>query len=155
MLFIPCSGGRGEEVSAVYAKPARDCGNALETYLSDERSIESWESLLFSILKAETHDKNEEAISELAQWIEENHDDAPLGVTPLKKRPKLEIRSPALDAGYELTLMDLEEDLGTSPDLVLANLRLEWKKAAGNFAIEGLRKQRNLSWPALTDTCPE
>jgi hypothetical protein len=34
------------------------------------------------------------------------------GMTPMKKRAKLAVTSPALEAGFEATLMPLKSDLG-------------------------------------------
>jgi hypothetical protein len=88
------------------------------------------------MVKADPNDKMEEAMYNLSKRIEASEDDAPMGITPLKKRPKLEIRSLALEAGFELTLMDLEEDLVTTPDLVVSNIRREWQKAGQNFQTQ-------------------
>jgi hypothetical protein len=117
-------------------------------YLNDERPRSpSWETMLLcSIAKADPLDKNLETINRLFDLtIETNDEEAPFRVTPMKKRKKLDIRSPALDAGFELILIDLDEDLGESTDVVIANiLRQEWKKAGRNFLtlkelVEGAR----------------
>jgi hypothetical protein len=102
-VFIPAQGSTGDGVTSVFVRPfvaASDFGETLETYLHDDRPRESWETLLCSISKAEPQDKTEATLSKQASMIENNDDEAPRGVTPLKKHPKLEVRSPALDAGF-------------------------------------------------------
>jgi hypothetical protein len=147
LVFISAQGSSGDGVTSVFVTPfvtASDFGDILETYLNDDRPRESWETLLCSISKAEPQDKTEATISKLASMIENNDDEAPRGDTPLKKRPELEVRSPALDAGFELTLMELEEDLGTTTEIVITNIRQEWQKTGRNFMtlkelVEGAR----------------
>jgi hypothetical protein len=59
-----------------------------------------------------------------------------VGVTPMKKRPKLDVMTPVvLDAGFEVTMAVLKEDLGDGDRLVMSNLKLEWKKVVINLEL--------------------
>jgi hypothetical protein len=54
-------------------------------------------------------------------------------LTPLKKRAKLDLRSSFIEAGYEVTIAEVIDNLGTSDSLILSNLQMEWKKIGKNF----------------------
>jgi hypothetical protein len=48
-----------------------------------------------------------------------------VGMTPMKKRPKLDVLTPVADAGFEVTLAVLENDIGESDRMVVSNLKFE------------------------------
>mmetsp|Transcript_25523 Transcript_25523/g.33294 ORF Transcript_25523/g.33294 Transcript_25523/m.33294 type:complete len:151 (-) Transcript_25523:1083-1535(-) len=83
--------------------------------------------------------------------IEERDREFPRGMTPMKKRAKLDLKSPSLDAGFELTMVDLMEDLGTNNEIMLSNLRDQWRQLGHNLTTlkdmhDGIRVAlRNLS----------
>jgi hypothetical protein len=55
-----------------------------------------------------------------------------MGMTPMKKRSRLTVSSPALEAGYESTLVPLNPDLGPE-SLFEHNVRLGWKPLVSNL----------------------
>jgi hypothetical protein len=54
------------------------------------------------------------------------------GVTPHKKRPKREVRSPALEANYELTMPEVKTTLEDNLEDIMRNLATEWRAVANN-----------------------
>jgi hypothetical protein len=60
-----------------------------------------------------------------------------VGMTPMKKRPKLDVLTPVADAGFEVTLAVSENDLGESDRMVVSNLKREWKKVVMNLELLG------------------
>eukprot|EP00546_Thalassionema_frauenfeldii_P013470 CAMPEP_0178911166 /NCGR_PEP_ID=MMETSP0786-20121207/9531_1 /TAXON_ID=186022 /ORGANISM="Thalassionema frauenfeldii, Strain CCMP 1798" /LENGTH=377 /DNA_ID=CAMNT_0020583557 /DNA_START=281 /DNA_END=1414 /DNA_ORIENTATION=- len=135
-----------------FLKPAVYAGKLqpnLERYLQEERSKESWESLLTNLDK--TENVTSEEMANFENRIDTREREYPLGVTPLKKRVKLDLNSPTLDAGFEVTVLDLVDDLGANDSMVLSNLREQWRLLGQNLRTlkelqEGAREGlRNLS----------
>jgi hypothetical protein len=58
-----------------------------------------------------------------------------VGVTPMKKRPKLGVMSPVVDARFEVMMAVLEDDFGGGDRLVLSNFKLEWKKVVMSLEL--------------------
>lgn len=134
MVFI-CSPAR----DLIYSKPsvpASKFGDNLERYLAEERPKESWKTLLTSLAKSEQ--ASTEDLERLANHLHGRERSLPQRLAPLKKRTKLDIDSPTLDAGFEVTLMDLLPDLGSTDSLMLSNLRLQWRHLCAN--LETLRE---------------
>ena len=73
-------------------------------------------------------------VQDLSKRLQEEAKSYPLGHTPLKKRTKLNMKSLALEAGFKLTMVELNEDLGTTDSLVSSSLRNESKALAANFS---------------------
>mmetsp|Transcript_15992 Transcript_15992/g.24205 ORF Transcript_15992/g.24205 Transcript_15992/m.24205 type:complete len:232 (-) Transcript_15992:796-1491(-) len=148
IVLIWASNGR-----EAFLKPsveARKLQPNLERYLQEERSKESWETLLTNLDKAEN--VTSEEMANFEDRIDTRERDYPLGVTPLKKRKKLDLNSPTLDAGFEVTVLDLVDDLGVNDSMVLSNLREQWRLLGQNLktlkelqegAREGLRNLAN------------
>jgi hypothetical protein len=56
------------------------------------------------------------------------------GVTPHKKRMKLEVRSPSLEENYEVTMLEVEVNLlGDTLEEIMQSLVVEWKVMASNI----------------------
>jgi hypothetical protein len=56
-----------------------------------------------------------------------------IGVTPMKKRPKLVVRSASIEDDFEIPLALLTDDLGPTDSFVITNLRNEWPKLSENL----------------------
>lgn len=135
MVFI-CSSG-GDVIFDKPAVPARRFGENIERHLGETRSKKSWVTLLMSML----NQRDALAKSDVKKLSErlENHDRTlPQGMTPLKKKPKLETSSLSLEAGFELTLVDLLQDLGSTNEMIMLNLRVQWRFLCQN--VETLKE---------------
>jgi hypothetical protein len=133
-VFICSSTKRPMDTAAVFVKPcipSSRLGTRLARYLVETRSVNAWETLflhLASTFKSEAEDAEVEMIVTRCD-IEMK---GMKGMTPMKKRTKLTVSSPALEAGYEATIMPLDPDLG--PDLLfMSNVRLGWKPLVSNL----------------------
>jgi len=51
----------------------------------------------------------------------------------MKKRVKLDLNSPTLEAGFKVTVLDLVDDLGLNDSMVLSNLREQWRLLGQNL----------------------
>jgi hypothetical protein len=71
------------------------------------------------------------------------------GVTPHKKRPKVDFRSPALEANYELTMPEVETTLGDNPEDIMRNLATEWRVMANN--VNMLKEMVNGCWGVIRE----
>jgi hypothetical protein len=127
-----------------------------ERYKSELRSVEAWNTLFRGLIASEDS-PSEKAIDLLASRIDGRRLDSKFGVTPLKKRAKLDVLSPALEANYEVTMQEIASQLGEDPQTILSNVALEWKVLVRNLTtlkemVLGCREvQRKLSTPATTD----
>mmetsp|Transcript_28734 Transcript_28734/g.43427 ORF Transcript_28734/g.43427 Transcript_28734/m.43427 type:complete len:183 (+) Transcript_28734:155-703(+) len=93
MVFI-CSPG-GDVIYSKPAVPASRFGDNIERYLGEAHTKESWATLLMTIENSD----GTLALADINQLSDRlvNWDRIlPQGMTPLKKKPKLEISSPAL-----------------------------------------------------------
>jgi hypothetical protein len=113
--------------------PASRLGSRLTRYLSDSRSVNAWETL-FLQLNATFESESEDA--EMARMVSRCENELPTGRTPMKKRSRLTVASPALEAGFEAgfeaTVVPLNPDLG--PDSMFeTNVRLGWKPLVANL----------------------
>jgi hypothetical protein len=130
--------------------PASSLGPNKERYKSELRSVEAWNTLFRGLIASEDS-PSEGAIDLLASRIDGRRLDSKFGVTPLKKRVKLDVSSPALKANYEVSMQEIASQLGDDPQTVLSNVALEWKILARNLAtlkemvIGCLEVQRKLS----------
>ena len=143
-VFIKAS----KEGDSVFAKPVLPASSfseeLLERYQQEERGKDDWEIFFRGISNAKESNRTEESISAFAARLETGGEEVAAGPTPLKKRRVLEIRSPALAAGFEVAVGELLEELGTTDSLAISNLRAEWRKVRLNFKtlqelIEGAR----------------
>jgi hypothetical protein len=112
---------------------SRMLGDTLERYLMEKRSLDGWDTL-FRGIQATEEDEGVTAgvIRNLTKRVDGRGGQEKYGVTPHKKRPKLEIRSPALEANYELTMPEVEASLGDNPEDIIRNLSTEWRVMAAN-----------------------
>jgi len=119
VVVIQASNGK-----EAYCKPAISAvnlGSNLERYLLEEKSKEAWEALLISLDK--TAEATAEEMVTFEHQIEERDREFPQGMTPMEKQAKLDLLSPSLEAGFELNMVKLMDDLGTNNELMLSNLR--------------------------------
>mmetsp|Transcript_32951 Transcript_32951/g.49753 ORF Transcript_32951/g.49753 Transcript_32951/m.49753 type:complete len:112 (+) Transcript_32951:628-963(+) len=75
------------------------------------------------------------AVSDIKKLSDRLHDCDPnllQDMMLLKAKPKLEITSPLLDTGFEVTLVELIRDMGTSDKVVLSNLCSQWSSLCDN-----------------------
>jgi hypothetical protein len=144
-LFIVTSSNPDTTRSAVHLEPripSRTLGGKLARYLQEMRSLDGWDTL-FRGIQGTDEDKGvtEGALSNITKRVDGRGGQERYGVTPYKKRPKLEVNSPALEANFELTMPEVEPDLGDSPNIILRNLVSEWKVMANN--VNTLKKMVN------------
>jgi hypothetical protein len=131
-VFIQSTTKKPMDQAAVFVKPfvpASRLGSKLERYLADTRTVNSWETLFLHLGSAF---QSEQEDFEVAQMFARCESELPTGMTPMKKRSRLTVASPALEAGFEATLMPLEPDLGPS-SLFETNVRTGWKPLVANF----------------------
>jgi hypothetical protein len=131
-VFIQSTTKKPMDQSAVYIKlfvPASRLGSRLEQYLSDNRSVSSWEMLFLHLASAFELEQED---ADMARMVARCESKLPMGMTPMKKRSRLTVLSPALEARFESTLVPLNPDLG--PDSLFEhNVRLGWKPLVPNL----------------------
>jgi hypothetical protein len=69
---------------------------------------------------------------EVAQMFASCENELPTGMMPMKKTSRLIVVSPALEVGFEATLMSLNPDLGPA-SMFEDNVQLDWKPLVANF----------------------
>jgi hypothetical protein len=112
---------------------SRTLGSNLPRYLKERRSLDGWDTLFRGILATDEDDGVTEGdIQNITKRVDNRGGQEKYGVTPRKKRPKLEINSPALEANYKLTIPEVETTLGDSPEEIIRNLVTEWRVMANN-----------------------
>jgi hypothetical protein len=124
-LFIRMSNAVSKP--AMHVEPALSAtalGPNKERYKSKLRSVEAWNTLFRGLIASEDS-PSEEAIEELTNRIDDRRLDSKFGVTPMKKRAKLEVTSPALESNYEVTMMEIADSLGEDPEAILRNVNAE------------------------------
>ena len=112
--------------------PETKLGERLGRYLEERREIDDWILVLQQINAMTGGDPiDEEAqVERLARKLDGDFK-RDMGVTPMKKRPKLQVTSPAFEADFDIILAPLNSDLG--PEGVKeAIFNSEWKKPVSN-----------------------
>jgi hypothetical protein len=117
---------------AVFVKlciPVLRLGTRWARYLVENQSVNAWETLFLHLVLTFQLEAGD---AEVEMIITQCDIEMKMGMTPLKKRTKLTVSSPALEAGFEATLMPLNLDLG--PDsLFVSNVHLGWKPLVSNL----------------------
>jgi hypothetical protein len=135
-LFICTSVKPDAARMVVHLEPrisSRTLGSSLSRYLQERRSLDGWDTLFRGILATDEDDGVTEGdIQNITKRVDNRGGQEKYGVTPRKKRPKLEINFPALEANYELTMPEVETTLGDSPEEIIRNLVTEWRVMANN-----------------------
>jgi hypothetical protein len=105
-------------------------GRLVNRYLMDRRSLDSWTTLFNGLL---AHSPQPDEV--VRKFIRRVDDEARTkgSQTPMKKRSKLEITSPALEAGYEVTIPELSTSLPDDNKEMLTTLRMEWRTLADSL----------------------
>jgi hypothetical protein len=131
LMFIE-AGRKSAELSMVFVTPtipSARLGRRLIRYSQEKRSVSAWETLFLS-LAATLPSEDDDA--EVERIVRKYDVELPAGMTPMKKRPRLTVSSPILEAGFEVTLAPLPLDLG--PDSVaLSTLQGTWKSLVSNM----------------------
>jgi hypothetical protein len=131
-VFIQSTTKKPLDTSAVFVKPrvpASRLGLRLSRYLTENRSVNAWETL-FLHLNSTFESEREDA--EVAKMVARCESKLPTGRTPMKKQSRLTVASSVLNAGFEATITPLETDLG--PDSMFeANVRRGWKPLLANL----------------------
>jgi hypothetical protein len=112
--------------------PGRSLGLKLSRYLAERRSLDGWDTLFRGLQAAEEYEGvTEGAVSNITKRVDGRGIQDKYGVTPHKKRAKLEVTSPSLEANYELTMPEIEANLhGETAEEILQSLVVEWKVMA-------------------------
>jgi len=130
--YIDAAGGNATAVFLEPSIPSERFGNALDRYLTVTRSTTEWE-LLFSQLELGGLDggaDNEAQFEKLEKNLRE--DNLEMARTPMKKRPKLDVRSPAVEVGYEATLAQIAEGFDPGDPDFAGSLNREWSNIKEN-----------------------
>jgi hypothetical protein len=105
-VFIEAS-SKGVYIDPVV--PITYFGSKLSRYLSERRPLAAWEALLRGMIaEGKPNGPDPDDLDAFFKRSCQDAVDERLGKTPFKKRPKLDISSPTLDAGYEVTMPELE-----------------------------------------------
>jgi hypothetical protein len=137
-LFIVTTASPDLQKIAVHVEPSipsRSLGTNLTRYLAERRALEGWD-ILFRGLQAAEEDEGvtDDTVYNITKRVDGRGIQEKYGVTPHKKRTKLEVTSPALEANFELTMPEVEENLlGDTTEEILQSLRVEWKVMATNI----------------------
>jgi hypothetical protein len=75
-----------------------------------------------------------DTLNNFTSRVDKRGDQGSRGVTPFKKRAKLSVTSPVLDADYDLTMRELEVDLGNTPEDMFRTLLTEWRVLVSNVS---------------------
>jgi hypothetical protein len=139
-LFIMTTADPDSSKKVVHLEPsleARALGATLKRYLVEKRSLDAWDVLFRGIQATAEQDAGVEIdevdIRNFTERVDKRGEQDRSGVTPKKKRPKLDISSPALESNFDLTMTPLETNLGETDQEVLNALPREWKSMVSNL----------------------
>jgi hypothetical protein len=114
--------------------PSRTMGNLLSRYLEEGRSLDGWDTLFRGLLAAsEDVAFSVSEVNNITKRVDGREDQERFGATPYKKRARMDVGSPALDANYEVTMVPLEPSLGDTQEEILQNLTAEWRSVVSNI----------------------
>jgi hypothetical protein len=100
----------------------------LTRYFKEGRTLDGWDTLFRGLQAAsKQEDLSAGTLINLTKRVDGQSDQELYGATPYKKRVKLNVGSPALDASYELTMAPLDAELGSTPEEMMQNLGTEWR----------------------------
>jgi hypothetical protein len=135
MVFIYTKEG-ATTVHTTPAVPAHKFGTSLERYLEDRRQKSVWVALFPQLDSTEAVEEGEEIkdMETLARKLDgELKSELGVGVTPMKKRPKLFDLASAIEYEFEIPLALLTKDLGPTDSFVMANVKNDWPKLSENL----------------------
>jgi hypothetical protein len=111
-VFIQSTMKKPMDTLAVFVKPhvpTLRLGSRLLRYPSDSHFSDAWEMLFLHLNATFESESQDVEVAFMITWCESK---LSMGRTPMKKWSQLTVASPALEAGFEATLMLLTSDLG-------------------------------------------
>jgi hypothetical protein len=138
VLFIVTPTNPDLQKIAVHVEPSipsRSLGANLTRYLAERRALDGWDNLFRRFLAAEEDEGvTEDTVLNITKRVDGRGIQEKYGFTQHKKRMKLEVTSPSLEANHEVMMPEVEVDLlGDTPEEILQSLPVEWKAMATNI----------------------